>query len=297
MAPAAGLVLVGVAAFAVLKWAPLGSERDPYAHGGSDELAIWQVLLTGEVVVWALFAAVGFRMLKALRELLPDALTYGRGRETAEFLSLVYGAVLLLLGLGFVAKLSSPTVLHGQQWKTAALHLVAGIAILPFLVALKWIQLCADEDGSWWSGTTSDIEFHRLLRKHLRTATMCLGAIIALAVVATGALRNAVEAAKLDPLPQTFVVLYGAWFTGVVAAIYLYVFGALEKRGRLIVRSAAPLERRNLVDLHEDDATKRRRKELSEELELGGDPRKNLEGLVAVFSPLIGALLSQLGGL
>ncbi len=57
---------------------------------------------------------------------------------------------------------------------------------------------------------------------------MCLGAIIALAVVATGALRNAVEVAKLDPLPETFVVLYGAWFTAILGAIYLYVFGALR---------------------------------------------------------------------
>lgn len=46
-----------------------------------------------------------------------------------------------------------------------------------------------------------------------------------------------------------------------------------------------------------DDTTGQRRRALSEELELGGDPGKNLEGLVAVFSPLIGALLSRLGGL
>ena len=202
----------------------------------------------------------------------------------------------LLLALGWRAKLSNPTVLQGQEWKNAVLHLIAGVAIFPFLVALKRIQLCADEN-SLWSATTCDIELHRLLRGYLRTSTLCLGAIIALAVVATGALRNAVEAAKLDPPPETFVVLYGAWFTAILAAIYLYVFGALEKRGRQIVNDAAPLKRRELASAPNDEATKRLRKGLSEELELGGDPRKNLEGLVAVFSPLIGALLSQLGGL
>jgi len=296
VAPAAALLLVGVAAFALLKWVPLGSERDPRARGGKDELAIWQLLIAGEVVVWALFAAMGFRMLKALRARLPAALLHARWRETAEFLFLVYGAVALLLTLGRVANLASPTVLQGQQWKNAVLHLVAGVAIFPFLVVLKRIQLCADEDASW-SATTCDIELHRLLRGYLRSATMCLGAIIALAVVATGALRNAVEVAKLDPLPETFVVLYGAWFTAILGAIYLYVFGALEKRGRRIVDGAAPLKRGDLASAQDDDATNRVRKGVTEELELGGDPRKNLEGLVAVFAPLIGALLSQLGGL
>jgi hypothetical protein len=296
-APAAALLLVGVAAFAMLKWVPLGSERDPKARGGKDELAVWELLITGEVVVWALFAVIGFRMLKTLGDRLPGALPDRRwSRETAEFLFLVYGAVALLLGLGGVAKLASPTVLQGQQWKSVVLYLVAGVAIFPFLVALKRIQLCAEENASW-SLTTSDIELHRLLRRHLRTATMCLGAIVALAVVATGALRQAVEGAKLDPLPETFVILYGAWFTAVLAAIYLYVFGALEKRGRRIVNDAAPRKEHDLRCAQDDDATNRRRKSLSEELELGGDPRKNLEGLVAVFSPLIGALLSQLGGL
>lgn len=87
VAPAAALLLVGVAAFALLKWVPLGSERDPRARGGKDELAIWQLLIAGEVVVWALFAAMGFRMLKTLRARLPAALLHARWRETAEFLS------------------------------------------------------------------------------------------------------------------------------------------------------------------------------------------------------------------
>ena len=296
-APAAALLLVGVAAFAMLKWVRLGSERDSNARGGADELGIWELLIAGEVVVWALFAAIGFRMLKTLGERLPGALPARRwSRETAEFLFLVYGALALLLVLGRIAKLTSPTVLQGQQWKNAVLHLVAGAAIFPFLVALKWIQLCADENASWLL-TTSDIELHRQLRGHLRIATLCLGAIIALAVISTGALRQAVEAAKLDPPPETFVILYGAWFTAVVAAIYLYVFGALERRGRRIVDDAAPRDERDLRCAQDEEATSRRRKSLSEELELGGDPRRNLEGLVAVFSPLIGALLSQLGGL
>ena len=39
------------------------------------------------------------------------------------------------------------------------------------------------------------------------------------------------------------------------------------------------------------------RTELAQELELGGDARRNLEGLLAVLAPLAGALLTRLGGL
>lgn len=66
----------------------------------------------------------------------------------------------------------------------------------------------------------------------LRSATICRGAMVALAVLATGALRTAVAAAQLRPPPETFVLLYGGWFTAILAGIYLYVFGALEERAR-----------------------------------------------------------------
>ena len=139
-----------------------------------------------------------------------------------------------MLGLQAVAGLGNPTVLPGQQWKNGVLHVIAAVAIVPFLVTLKRIQLVATEDASWSrSATGSDVELVHVLRRYLQTATMCLGAIVALAVLATGALRNAVAAAHVTPLPETYVLLYGAWFTGIVAGIYLYVFGAVEARARL----------------------------------------------------------------
>jgi hypothetical protein len=329
-------LLAGIAAFVLLEWVPIGTKRDPKAQGGEDELAVWQLLVTGEVVVWALLAAFGLRTLKKLdcappkpaagehsREaapVSPDADTVPLScrrrlsprrwrrsllltsrspwwREKAKFVAFTYGTVVLLFVIGGVAGLTNPTVLQGQVWKNVVLHLVALVAVTPFLVVLKTIQLCADEDA-FWSKTERDIQLVQALRRRLQSATLCLGAIIALAVISTGALRNAVDAAKLAALPETFVVLYGAWFTAILAGIYLYVFGALEQRGRRIVEhAAAPRGKADLASMEERDAGGRLRKSLSEELEMGGDPRKNLEGLVAVLSPLIGALLSQLGGL
>jgi hypothetical protein len=163
-------------------------------------------------------------------------------------------------------------------------------------VVLKRVQLCAAEEVGW-STTAADIERIHLLRRCLRAATASLGAIIALAVIATGALRHAVEASDLIPLPDTFVLVYGACFTGILAAIYLHVFTALDGRARSLMEQAAPLPDPDLAAAEAFAASTKLRGELSAELELGGDPRKNLEGLIAVLSPLGGALLTRLGGL
>jgi hypothetical protein len=124
-----------------------------------------------------------------------------------------------------------------------------------------------------------------------------MGTVVALAVISTGALRAAVEAAKRDPLPETFVLVYGAFLTAVVGATYIHVFTALERRGRSILQAAVPLPDPDLASADAFSAATKLQGELSQQLELGGDPRKNLEGLIAVFAPLAGALITGLGGL
>jgi hypothetical protein len=295
--------LLGLGAFALLEWVGWGSERDSRAIGGAAELAVWQFLITAQVVVWAVFAGAGLRAVKELDAhadaWLPESAPAWRARwrgETARFLLFIYGVVVVLLIAGGVAGLRNPYVMSGQNWKIPLLHVVAGAAALPFFVVLKRVQLCAAEDV-WWSTTAGDIARIHLLRRYLRSATASLGAIIALAVVATGALRQAVEAAALTPLPNTFVLVYGAWFTGILAAVYLHVSSALDGRARSILEDAAPLPDPEPEAAEAFAASTKLRGELSAELELGGDPKKDLEGLIAVLSPLGGALLTQLGGL
>jgi hypothetical protein len=91
------------------------------------------------------------------------------------------------------------------------------------------------------------------------------------------------------------MLVYGASFTAILAGIYLYIFGALEERAR-IVNDVAPLREAKLQSRDEWEPKAQLRDALSERLELGSDSKKNLEGLVAILSPLIGALLSRLAG-
>ena len=136
-----------------------------------------------------------------------------------------------------------------------------------------------------------------MLRRQLRTATAALGTVIALFLISSRALSEAFEAARLEPPPDSIVLVAGAWFTGILTAIYLYIFTSVDERARALLERAAPLPDPNPAAAEEFTTTMNLRRELSAELELGGDTRKNLEGLIAVFSPLAAALLSRFAGL
>lgn len=313
----AGAPFLAFGVFALFEWADWGCPPADEAEGGENELAVWEALITAQVAVWAVLAGVG---LRALRELNAHAEAWFAEsseawrarwrRETTWFLLFSYGVIVVLLvpaalgsgGQGSSCaeigsgELRNPSILTGQEWKVPLLFVVAGVANFPFLFVLKRIQLCAAEE-SGWSTSAGDIERIQVLRRQLRSATASLGTVIALFVIASGALSDAVEAAGLKPLPDSAILVAGAWFTGVVAAIYLYVFTSLDARARRFLERAAPLPDPNPAAAEEFAASTKLRRELSAELELGGDARKNLEGLIAVFSPLAAALLSRFGGL
>jgi hypothetical protein len=288
--------LLAFGAFALLRW---GDEPVPSTR----ELDVWIVLIATQVAGWTIFVGIGIRGLGALDALFEKwpstrGLVGSRSwrRETGSFLALVYGTISVLLVLGGIAHIRNPFLLDWQEWKIPLLHVVAGAAVFPFFVGLKWIQLCA-EDDTLWSTTADDIERLKSFRRYLRTATAAMGTAVALAVVSTGALRTAVVAAGRIPLPEEFVIIYGAFLSGVVGAIYIYVFSAIEARGRSMLREAVPLPDPDLPTADRFSAATKLRGELAQELELGGDPRTNLEGLIAVFAPLVGALVTGVGGL
>ena len=297
------IVVPGAFLLSIATYLLLTSGVDEELPAATMELAVWQVLLSVQVAVWAVFAVTGLRALERvpnpwLRQ--PTATAAKRARhwrrQTQGFLVTVYAAIGLQFVLAAAAGIHGPRLFAAQQPKILFLHALAGLASAPFLVMLKRIHLTAtDPDG--WSTTADDIKRVRSLRRTLRTATASLGTIIALAVVSTGAGRRAMVAADTLPLPESVDLLYGAWFTAILAAVYLYAFAALDGRARAVVEEAAPLCDPRLSDVEGFTARTKLRRELSDELELGGDARKNFEGLVAVFAPLLGALLNQVGGL
>jgi hypothetical protein len=290
--------------FALLEWADWGSARDAGAKDGQKELAVWKGLVTAQVVVWIVLAGIGLRMLRQL-DAHADAWFVESGRgwrvlwrwETLGFVLFIFAVIAAVFLPGaIVSGLNSPSVLTGQEWKSGLIFGAGFVALVPFLVVLKRVQLSAAEEGGW-STSARDVERIRVLRRHLRSATAFLGTVIALFVISSGALSEAVKAAQLPPLPDSVILVTGGVFTGTLAAIYLYVFTAVDGRARGILERAAPLADPMPSEADEFSASIQLRRDLGTELELGGDARKNLEGLIAVFSPLLAALLTRFAGL
>jgi hypothetical protein len=103
----------------------VGSDPDPRRAGGEHELGLWQLLVAGQVVVWALLAAVGWLTLRNFKRSVPTPASMSRAQrqlEMGSFVVFVIAAALLLLALQWLAGLQNPTILPGQQWKNLVLH-------------------------------------------------------------------------------------------------------------------------------------------------------------------------------
>jgi hypothetical protein len=268
---------LGLAVLAIVVWVEAGAE--PEAEPGP-QADVWEFLVAGSVVLWTALASAGVSLLETLPR-----------RDVRGFLAAVYGAMALLLVLTALAGVENGIVIAGQQWKNVLLHVIAAVTILPWLTALERIRLAATDD---WPADAAAIERIRALRGQLQAATAALGGMVAVAVLLSGALRNAVAEAGLEPTPDAYVLVYGAWLTAILAAVYLRVFGAIERCARAIVERAVPLPDPAAEAF---PAAVERRGLLAQELGMGGDPRSNLESLVAVLAPLAGALLTRVGGL
>jgi hypothetical protein len=272
-------VPLGLAVFVIVKWVNVLGD----AEGQADpQVGVWELMVAASVVLWTALAAVGVGMLDKLPR-----------RDVGGLVLAVYGAILLLLVFTLLAGIHNQFVVAGQQWKNFLLHVIALVTITPWLVALERIRVVADDDDEW-APTAKAIARIQEHRRWLHAATAALGGMIALAVILTGGLREAVTAAGLEPTPDSYVLVYGAWLTALLAGLYLRVFSAVERRARWIVCSAVPLP-----DPGSDgfSAAVERRAQVGQELQLGGNARANLESLISVLAPLIGALLTRFGGL
>lgn len=288
-------LLGAIAAYVVLELVDVGTQPDPHAHP-DDRLAVWELVVTASVVVWIVLGVLGARMLRD-PQTVPDATSWRRIVSRASgYFAAVYGAVAFPLVFMGLTGLGNTTILAGQQWKNVVLHLAGAVAILPLLILIKQIELHADDDAAWAPGAHTIAGISRL-RRSLHIATAALGAIVALAVIGTGALRDAVVAAGVEAVPDTLVLVYGAWYTAVVAAIYLPAFWAIERRATCMLNEVAQLPDPDAATAQTFSERVAFRAEVAQQLGLDGNARQNLEGLVVVMSPLIGAVLTRLGGL
>ena len=123
--------------------------------------------------------------------------------------------------------------------------------------------------------------------------------MIGAAVLATGGLRNAVLAYSASPgahavdFPREFVLMYGIFYSAVLALVYVPTYARLSEVGRAIRDRSLPAP-----EMTDQSWTRRyeARTRADEFLQLGLSTSQSFRAGVAILTPLAGSLLGLLIG-
>ena len=135
------------------------------------------------------------------------------------------------------------------------------------------------------------------LRAYLQRFITLLGAMVTLAALAKGALRQAILATggNASEFPPEYVLLQGAYFTGLLALVYIPTYSILAAVGADLVDSVYPV---TAPDLDWDNLSEwqANRKSLEELLQLRSGAIHNLRASVSILAPVATSVVSVLLG-
>jgi hypothetical protein len=120
------------------------------------------------------------------------------------------------------------------------------------------------------------------------------GAVIGLAVLAAGALRKATvpEFVAAREFPQEAILLYGAFFTGLLLLVYGPAHAALKGLGVRILDHYFPLSEMPAPDADSFKGWLDRRTTLETLLQLNVSPAQQLQASFFILAPLLSAVIT-----
>jgi hypothetical protein len=216
----------------------------------------------------------------------------GPGRRGATAALVVIVVVILVVFPFFSAAATIPWPLWGHQLKVRVLTLTAGLVVgVPALSGIALVQQTVqgrrlDEVDEREVGAA--LESRRDLQRFLSVA----GAIIGLAVLAAGALRRAVvptfvaEAA----FPEEAILLYGAFFTGLLTLVFVPAHLALKRLGVAVREQYFPLGRMPDPTAEAFTSWVAKRAALENVLQLHVSPAQRLQASLSILAPLLSAV-------
>lgn len=268
------------------------------------QFLVWLLLLCAEAVFWVLaLLPVAITLKYRMKELHGD-----RQLTLWTVLGLIFsGLVLLGVTVGFVygfrhvpgrfdalkehEGLPDPWPLPQHSLKLGILSGVAltvGIAaiVTVWLAGLRLQQMALDARKP----DKEAISRFLGLQDDLNTMLAIAGGIIGLATLSTGALRNAAIAVGLK-FDSQYVLLYGLFFTGVLAVAYAPSYLAMRAAGAHLRDRAYPL-------LDPDDSSffdvVGKRKAFDEFMQLNLSASSTFKAGVAILTPLASGLIALL---
>jgi hypothetical protein len=286
---------------AVMTWGSLprpgsGHPGDPFLR--SPEALVWVFLVAAQFGFW--FSALPFQWQS--RCAIKDEF---RLRSTGEIRGKHLLALLMFLAPAVLIARSLPaTPLTHHREKVLLVNLVAVIAAVVAVEGI-WYVGAALEGPGWGEGTAPDgatrdrdrVKAYLALREALQRFITFLGTMVSLGTLAKGASRHAFVAAQGSPadFPPEYVLLHGAYFTGLLALVYVPAYTRLVAAGGEILDSVFPVTAPD-VELRRLAEWQSNRKSLEDLLQLRSGALDNLRASVTILAPLASGTISVLLG-
>ncbi len=251
--------------------------------------AVWGAVVAGQVAYWLVVAI----------PLWNDLVAGWRRVRPARTTIIVLGIV-LTLALVALPTFSGATNIDWPLWghntKVRVVTLLGALGVgVPALLGIAIVERGAKQRGSS-AFAVGDIAAAVEARSQIVRFLSIAGTVIGLAVLAAGALRKATVPSFVpdDAFPTEGVVLYGAFFTGLLLLVYVPAHIAVRRLGTRAAGKYFPL-----TDLPDpsSDAFKPwldRRATLEGLLQLNGTASQQLQASVFILTPLISGVIATL---
>jgi hypothetical protein len=265
----------------------------------SPKAMVWIFVVAGQFAFWATIVEPLWRWRSKLRN------DYGL-RLTREIRIKLAAAVIffVLPGLFLVCIVPDSKLAH-HDLKMGFVNLIAMIVAVDAVMGIWYVRAALETAfGANGSGPRS---VHSLeagvkvlveLRADLQRFITLLGTMVALATLAKGALRQAILATggTAAEFPPEYVLLQGAYFTGLLALVYIPTYSVLAAVGSDLVESVYPV-RETALDWEHLSRWQGNRKSLEEILQLRSGAVRNLRASISILAPAASSIIAvMLGG-
>jgi hypothetical protein len=264
----------------------------------SPKAMVWTFLVAGQVAFWANVVGPLWRWRAQLR------LDYGLRQTHAIRLKLVAAIIFFALPGFFLVFIVPDSNLAHHDLKMGLVNLIAVIVALIAVGGIWYVRAAIEATFAMTGTHMRDVDSIQKriavvigLRTHLQRFIMVLGAMVALATLAKGALRQAILATggTAAEFPPEYVLLQGAYFTGLLALVYIPTYTLLATVGADLVESVYPVTAPDL-DWAELSKWKSNRKSLEELLQLQAGAFQNFHASVSILAPVATSVVTVLLG-
>jgi hypothetical protein len=273
-------------------------KREAWEFIASPKAMVWIFLVAGQFAFWANLIEPLWRWRSKLR------LDYGLSQTHAIRLKLMAAIVFFALPGFFLVYVVPDSNLAHHDEKMGLVNVAAMITALVAVAGIWYVRAAVvatfAENGSAVRQSIpvqKQIEIVIDLRTHLQRYITVLGAMVALATLAKGALRQAILATggKSADFPAEYVLLQGAYFTALLALVYIPTYSILAEVGSDLVETIYPITKGDL-DWDHLSRWQGNRKGLEGLLQLEGGAVHNLRASVSILAPVATSVMSVLLG-